>query len=324
MLPKEPLMKRSFSTSEREMDTSRSVVSEDTTICKQEGSGVSSGDSKVEAGNNETAAVLEAALSLTNSVVDGPASSWIMSEPTRKKRAAFESTQIPEAVVVVPGGDSVSEETGSEECLAHTPIIEKEVDVSELPDPSFEVSPDEYLQQLVKAMYGLDLEVKKSLSLESFFTQVTEEQIAAYSNEVVGAVRNNNLEALKQLHAEGQPLNCFNRFGESLLNMACRRGFEDIVQYLLETENLDVRISDDGGRTPLHDACWNPSPQLKICEWIIARDPSLLFIADRRGCTAFQYARPQHWEIWRNFLLENRAFLAKLTQPDVRSRLVKS
>jgi ankyrin repeat protein len=86
-------------------------------------------------------------------------------------------------------------------------------------------------------------------------------------------------------------MNCFNRFGESLLHMDCRRGFEDTVEFLLDQPEVDVRICDDNGRTILHDACWNPLPQLKTCRRILQRDPTLLFISDNRGCSAFQYAR---------------------------------
>lgn len=193
----------------------------------------------------------------------------------------------------------------------------------DLPDPSIQVSPDEYLLMLTKAKFGIELEAKPALSLDSFFVQVTEEQMAAYTMEAVSAVRNNDLEKLKELHAEGQSLDCFNRFGESLLNMACRRGFESIVLYLLESDRVDVRISDDGGRTPLHDACWNPTPQLRICQGLIARDPALLLVADRRGCTAFQYARKEHWDQWRKFLFDNRECLVKLKQPDTLAKFAK-
>lgn len=193
----------------------------------------------------------------------------------------------------------------------------------DLPDASVQVSPDEYLLMLTKAQLGIDLEAKPALSLDSFFVQVTEEQMAAYTMEAVTAVRNNDLERLKELHAEGQALDCFNRFGESLLNMACRRGFESIALYLLESDRVDVRISDDGGRTPLHDACWNPTPQLRICQGLIERDPALLLVADRRGCTAFQYARKEHWDQWRKFLYDNRECLVKLKQPDILSKFAK-
>lgn len=194
--------------------------------------------------------------------------------------------------------------------------------LSEIPNPADIVSPDEYLMQLVKAMYGVSLETKPALSLQSFFQSVSEEQMNAYSVEVVSVIRNNDLDALKKLHSEGQRLDCFNRFGESLLNMACRRGFEDITVFLLD-QGVDVRICDDWGRTPLHDACWNPSPQLGICKRLLECDPSLFFIADRRGCSAFKYARTEHWAIWRNFLFENRECLHPLIQPEILSRLAK-
>ena len=189
--------------------------------------------------------------------------------------------------------------------------------VVSLPDPDEDISPDDFLVKLVMAQYGISLEAKPALSLEGFFLEVTEAQMACYNTEVVSAVRNNDLDHLKQLHVLGQPMDCFNRFGESLLNIACRRGFEDIVKYLLEQESVSVRYSDDCGRTPLHDACWHPSPQLTICKWILERDPVLFFTKDRRGCTAFKYARPEHWPIWRKFLLDNRESLERLTKAEI-------
>lgn len=205
------------------------------------------------------------------------------------------------------------------------PTFERKL-FAQLPDPNEDkVCPDAFLNKLVYATCGLELEPKKAKSLENFFVKVTDEQVAAYTMAVVTACRTNDLDALKKLSAEeGQTMNCFNRFGESLLTMACRRGFEDIVEYLLQSSDVDVRISDDSGRTVLHDACWNPSPQLKICEWIIARDPALFFIADNRGCTPFQYARPQHWGVWRQFLLDNKDSLQELTKEDVKTKLSKA
>ena len=196
---------------------------------------------------------------------------------------------------------------------------------ADLPDPNQEkMSPDEFLHKLVFATCGIELEPKKAKSLSGFFAKVTDEQVAAYTMAVVSACRNNDLDALKKLHSEeGQALNCFNRFGESLLTMACRRGFEAIVEFLLHQPDVDVRISDDSGRTILHDACWNPTPQLQICEWIAKRDPALFFIADNRGCTPFQYARSEHWDIWRQFLLDNKECLQALKADDVKSKLWK-
>lgn len=196
---------------------------------------------------------------------------------------------------------------------------------AELPDPDDDsMSPDAFLHKLVFATCGIDLEPKRAKSLDDFFAKVTDEQVAAYTMAVVTACRNNDLDALTKLHSEeGQTMNCFNRFGESLLTMACRRGFESVVEFLLQQSDVDVRISDDSGRTVLHDACWNPSPQLKICEWIMERDPALWFIADNRGSTPFGYARPEHWGIWRHFLLDNKDSFQALKADDVKSKLSK-
>jgi hypothetical protein len=206
----------------------------------------------------------------------------------------------------------------------HTEVILRDEQIEiELPHVDEDVSPDDFLLKLICAQYNVSLQAKPALSLENFFSAVSEEQMAAYNMQIITTARNNDLDGLKKLHSEGQRLDCSNRFGESLLNMACRRGFEDIVEYLLEQPDINVRISDDGGRTPLHDACWHPSPQLSICKWLIERDPSLFLISDKRGCTAFQYARPQHWLIWRTFLFENRECLKALTEPDILNRLTK-
>ena len=242
-------------------------------------------------------------------------------EPLSKRRVLNEEAVAARNVRTEQDRSSSNDRDDKAEKMGR--LTSKENDPSELPDPHTNISPDEFVLQLVKAHLGVDLQVKPAHSLDSFFTEVTEEQMASYTSEVVGCVRNNDLEKLKKLQEDGQPMDCFNRFGESLLNMACRRGFESIVQFLMERENVDVRICDDCGRTPLHDTCWNPTPQLNICKSIIEREPALLLISDRRGCTAFQYARKEHWPEWRKFLYDNRDCLTKLVEPDIFPRFAK-
>jgi GAF domain-containing protein len=189
-----------------------------------------------------------------------------------------------------------------------------------LPDPQTSgVDPDTYLVQLVEALWGAKLVVKPALELENFFPVISEDQMAAYNMTVVNLARNNQVDQLRtyyQQHGRAV-LDCFNRFGEGLLNMACRRGFVDMVQFLLEDVGLSVRVRDDYGRTPLHDACWNPTPQLAIGTWITQRDPVLFLIADKRSYTAFQYARQSDWAVWRQFLWDQRECLHGLTAPHV-------
>lgn len=202
-----------------------------------------------------------------------------------------------------------------------TDVIPKPlISLDQLPDPQISgVDPDQYLVSLVNALTGADLKVKPANELENFFMTTTDVQMAAYNLEIVTACRENNVDKLKEFHrTRGRDcLDCFNRFGEGLLNMVCRRGFKEITAFLLSPEvQLSVRVRDDYGRTPLHDACWSPEPQLDICRWIMQQDPSLFLVADKRGYTPFQYARKSDWHIWRQFLFDNRDLLVSLSQPD--------
>jgi Ankyrin repeats (3 copies)/GAF domain len=200
-----------------------------------------------------------------------------------------------------------------------------------LPDPKTSTAdPDEYLAQLVKALspnQTVKLQIKASHSMEDYFPPISEEQMARYSVNVVSMARNNDLDGIKALFAEHgrDALDCYNRFGEGLLTLACRRGFRDMVQFFMSDEvNLPVRVRDDYGRTPVHDACWNPAPLLEICEWIMEKDPSLFLLADKRGFTAFQYARQSDWQVWRQFLFDHADLLLPfVTQPELAKRFTQ-
>jgi hypothetical protein len=183
-----------------------------------------------------------------------------------------------------------------------------------LPDPdTHSGTPTEFLCELFEAMHGTKLKVRKASDLRNFFHSSTPEQVANYTTEIVMMVRENNLDGLRHVHQQdASKLHCTNQFGESLLNRTCRLGLEEIAMFLLEQVEVTVRISDDCGRNPLHDVCWNPSPQLGICEMLLQRDPSLLLVADQRGFTPFDYARSQHWPVWKRFLSDKRHLLENL------------
>lgn len=197
------------------------------------------------------------------------------------------------------------------ECLASA------MNISDgLPDPqTHKGTPTEFVCELFQAAYGMELKIQKASDLKDFFQPSTPEQVANYTTEIVMMVRENNLEGLRQLHQQdASKLHCTNQFGESLLNRTCRLGQEDLTKFLLDEAKVEVRISDDCGRNPLHDVCWNPSPQLGICELLMQRDPSLLLVADNRGFTPFDYARSHHWPVWKQFLLGKRSLLDKLKE----------
>ena len=63
-----------------------------------------------------------------------------------------------------------------------------------------------------------------------------------------------------------------------------------------------VQVSDDYGRTPLHDACWTPNPNFETISLLLEKDPWLLSITDCRGSTPLGYVRKAHWAVWNGFL----------------------
>ena len=148
----------------------------------------------------------------------------------------------------------------------------------------------------------------KPLHASEFLTP-TKEQIMAYNNGVITAVRTSDVEALRQSYAGGQNLRCCNRFGESLLHVACRRASADVVAFLLNEANVSPCLRDDFGRTPLHDACWRGSPEYDIFELLLSKEPRLAFVADVRGHKPFQYVRKEHWADWKNFLSCKRGLI---------------
>jgi len=209
--------------------------------------------------------------------------------------------------------------------------LPKVVDFSQL-DPRNDgsdmtsLSPDAYIQKLFHSMLGYKPIPRPTLEVSSlpfnatrqpFIPPIAEEHMANYDIDVVAATRDNNLDLLQELYAQGRSLSCCNRYGESLLHMACRRGFEDIVTFLTHDAGVSIRITDDCGRTPLHDALWNRDCQYGIVDGLVRKDPSLLLLCDKRGHTPFEYARREHWEVWKQFLWDRRVHMMQALDTDV-------
>jgi len=180
-------------------------------------------------------------------------------------------------------------------------------------NPTLQVSlcrldPDMFVKSLFQCCLGFlpysrgTLQYQSSENPNSFFPSVSDDNLENYTSDLVSAVRSNDLESLRNFHASGRSLSCCNQFGESILHMACRRGFSEISSLLIEEADVSVRIIDDCGRTPLHDALWNKDCKFEIVDRLIRSDPSLLLFSDKRGHTPFSYARKEHWPRWIKFL----------------------
>ena len=140
--------------------------------------------------------------------------------------------------------------------------------------------------------------------MKDFFIEHTEEQIKAYDMQVIQAIRTQDIEQLRQMHKSGRQLQCANKFGESLIHMACRRGFVDVVRFLVDEAGVSVRVRDDYGRTVLHDACWTSEPNEELVEYLVRQCPELLLMSDKRGNAPFEYARRENWGQWVKFLVQ--------------------
>jgi Ankyrin repeats (3 copies) len=177
------------------------------------------------------------------------------------------------------------------------------VDQSERVDQQ---TPDECLRVILQ---GVSASTFKSETWEGYFTAITSERLSAYRLQVSQAIRADALWILKELHSQGMPLDGCNAHGESMIHLACRLGRLEIVKFLVHDANVSIRVCDDAGRTPLHDACWTNKPNFDLMHFVLDKSPELLFITDKRNFTAFGYIPSCCREEWCEFLQDKQAFL---------------
>lgn len=148
---------------------------------------------------------------------------------------------------------------------------------------------------------GAKCETKSSMDMDdSFFVKVTD----MYGGDVVNAIRSNDVDALRKLHADGTKLQCGNRFGETLIHLACRRSSRELVSFLVKDADVSLYVRDDFGRTPMHDCCWRAEPDLELFDMLLDEAPELLMLSDKRGHTPLDYSRREHWALLVPFLKE--------------------
>lgn len=135
-----------------------------------------------------------------------------------------------------------------------------------------------------------------------YFTPFLKEHVDAYDLEILKAVRESDIPTLQSYHNQGRPLHCANRFGESLLHLACRKALVDVVRFLVEVAQVPIWVKDDMGRTPLADAFWTIEVNLELVDLLLSRAPELFWVSDIRGHAPLSYARQEHWPLWCDYL----------------------
>jgi ankyrin repeat protein len=171
-------------------------------------------------------------------------------------------------------------------------------------------SPVKYLKCLFnKTDEGRDIVLNPR---RSHFTKPSKDVTDSYDMEVVRAIRERDLTKLRSMLSEGKSFDASNRFGETLMHMACRRGCVEIVNFLIHEARVKVDVRDDLGRSALHDACWTTEPNFDVMDVLMKQFPlDMLLSEDVRGHTPFHYARKEHWDDWVAFLRERDNFLLR-------------
>ncbi|CAM9972902.1 unnamed protein product, partial [Ectocarpus sp. 12 AP-2014] len=125
------------------------------------------------------------------------------------------------------------------------------------------------------------------------------DQVAAYDKAILRAVLDEDEAALERMRADGRRMDACNRFGDSILHMACRRGRAAALRFLLRAAGpAGVVSSDDFGRTVMHDACWTSSPRFDVASAVLDADTRLLRTLDSRGSSPLQYVPEDQWPLW--------------------------
>lgn len=167
-------------------------------------------------------------------------------------------------------------------------------------------SPAAYLMQALGRMTPEGCAPRSIMALENrdLFHECTPEQMDHFDNDALEAIRNKDIDTLRAWHAEGRPLQTSSPFGDTLLHIACRRGYLDVVTFLVKEASVSLWVQDEQGRTPLHFGCHSAEPWFDLVDFIIEQDPDLLFVADARGSMPLDYAPKETWGDWITFLNE--------------------
>jgi len=172
------------------------------------------------------------------------------------------------------------------------------------------IKPDLHLAKLLN---GPECETVEDLSnfahdgLEGFYLPIRDEYIQAWTNKITYAIRNHDLATLQAMHARGERLQACNQFGESVIHLCIRRGTPEILRFLIQDAGVSVRVADDYGRNPLHDACWSLSGSNNVGAYqmmalLLTECPMELLIKDQRNFTPLSYVPRRHWADCNAFL----------------------
>jgi hypothetical protein len=176
------------------------------------------------------------------------------------------------------------------------------------------LSPQDYLDGMVKSR-GYSSTSCSTLST-AYYNKPSPFQLASYGVYMINLVRDGDVQGLQEALDLGLSPNACNAYGESIVHNVCRRSDDQMLDVLLRA-GCEIQISDDNGRTPMHDACWTAQPNFLIVEKLLDRDIQLLFMSDNHGFLPLSYTRKDHWSEWLQFLQSKKDTYWPRTKVDV-------
>jgi len=149
---------------------------------------------------------------------------------------------------------------------------------------------------------NIPYKTQKTTDVPHLFTQGC---VASHTLELMNAIRHDDMAVLQNLWKQGHNFQSCNRFGESSVHSAARRGNLEILQFLKETGNVSLHCVCEQGRTPMHDACWTGRPDFGAICYLIQDFPESLYLTDNRGFTPLDFIPREAHEEWNEFLQQN-------------------
>jgi Ankyrin repeats (3 copies) len=187
--------------------------------------------------------------------------------------------------------------------IATSPHKEREVlSISEI---SSKHPKETYKQILIEETGAFTQESYRALP-NDFFVRGDEK---AHTIKLMTAVRQGDLKTIRQMHKRGLNLQCCNRFKETIVHTAARRGQYEVLEYLSKKAGVSLRVCCDTGRTPLHDAAWSTTPNFRSVTLLLQDCPDLLGVSDSRQFVPLDYVPRSAYSAWNQFLIQNRALL---------------
>lgn len=163
------------------------------------------------------------------------------------------------------------------------------------------ISPHEYLVKILTSRGYTSDGVPARSATSSYCTVPEDGNVRDYSADLTKCIRNKDINALKSLQDSGVSMNACNKFGETIAHLASRIGALDLLQVMC-AKGATVVVSDEYGRTILHDACWTIEPFFDVVCFIMEREAGMILVTDSRGDPPLKYVKRDLWGAFNAFL----------------------